>query len=347
MKKKLVLLMLLGTSLVCASCGASDTEVEEAQVTEAVTITEAITDEEAENQSVTETPEDTTAVQESENTDIQKEDSKENEEAVINEAKLEQMLNDTLNWVGLQYTYLENSDIQELTAAQAIPMACNAVGATQQDLEQDEEYNLIIPENVLEDTMKNLFGTVYDTSEYTPGEYDMVRQAEDGSLRLVQGDWGTAGPGFSVQTIEKDTSSNKYIATVNYFTNYWDEDRSSETEYVVYYYLTPDAESTYGFLITNMVGEKPAASTKEQIAEVSQEGYTDEELCNMAREYYTAHNNYTPSVVEVDSVTEDGKVLIHLYDIMEDHTATSDWYLVDRVTAKGTNILEEKINLAE
>lgn len=260
MKKKLVLLMLVGISLLCASCGKSGTEVEDAQGTEAVTITEAATEEEAENLSETE---DTSVTQESESTEAQGEDSQDSAEATIDEAKLEQMLNDTLNWVGLQYNYLENPDIQELTEAQAIPMAYNAVGAIQEDLEQDEEGNLIIPQNILEDTMKSLFGIVYETSEYTPGEYDMVRKVEDGSLRLVQGDWGLASPSFSVQTIEKDTSSNGYIATVNYCTYHWDEERSSETEYVVHYYLTLDEESDYGFVITNLVGEKSVVSTEE------------------------------------------------------------------------------------
>lgn len=283
MKKKFALLMLVGTGLLCTACGTSKAEVENTQVTEAVAETEAVTSEETESASETEaaTSEETEGTSETEavtseetestskteeatvTEEAQEKDSQEMEETTIDRIKLEEMLENTLNWMGLQYMYLENPDIKELTAAQAIPMAYNLVGQVEKDLEQDEEYNLIIPEEKLEQAMKNLFGTVYDTSEYTPAEYDMVRQGADGSLRLGQGDWGLSGPDFSVQSVEEDEASNSFIVTVNYCIYNWEEDNRSETEYVVRYYLTLNAESEYGFVITNLVGEKPAVSTEE------------------------------------------------------------------------------------
>ena len=104
--------------------------------------------------------------------------------------------------------------------------------------------------------MKNLFGTSYDTSEYTPAEYDKVVKAEDGSLRYKLGDWGLGVPKFSVEGIEKDTDSDDFVATVNYYIYDAEKESNSETEYVVRYYLAPDEESAYGFVITNLVGEK-------------------------------------------------------------------------------------------
>lgn len=333
MKKKLILFMLVGIGLISTSCGKTEAEVENVQVTGQISITEVATEEKTENAEVPK--------------DVSKQTTKKNEKVTLNEAKIEQMLNDTLNWIGLQYTYAENPDIKELTVAQAIPMAYHAVGVTQKGLEEDEEYNLIVPEALLEEAMKNLFGKVYDASAYTLAEYDMIRQAEDGSLRVAQGDWGTCVPSFFVEKIEQDTSSNGFVVIVNYFTYDGDEGKNSETEYVVSYYLVPDTESAYGFVITNMVGEKTVTCEEKQEVEVGQEGYSDEELCNMARTYYTKHYEYTPPIVEVDNITDDGKVMIHLYEVVEDHTATSDWYMVDRKTAKGTNILGEEINLAE
>lgn len=75
----------------------------------------------------------------------------------------------------------------------------------------------------------------------------------------------------------------------------------------------------------------------------------DEELCDLAGKYYAAHseNGFVPPIIEVDGEMEDGKVLIHLYEIVEDHTATYDWYTVDRVTGMGTNLNFEEINLLE
>lgn len=76
---------------------------------------------------------------------------------------------------------------------------------------------------------------------------------------------------------------------------------------------------------------------------------SDEELCALAEKYYAAHSEsgFVPSIIEVDGETEDGQVLIHLYENMEDHTATYDWYTVSRITGKGTNVLLEDINLLE
>lgn len=44
---------------------------------------------------------------------------------------------------------------------------------------------------------------------------------------------------------------------------------------------------------------------------------------------------------------EYGNAVIRLYDNMEDHTATYDWYTVDRRTGIGENLLSEEVNLLE
>ena len=67
--------------------------------------------------------------------------------------------------------------------------------------------------------------------------------------------------------------------------------------------------------------------------------YTDEELCIMAKAYCNNVNGFVPPIVEVDG-TDGDDVIIHLYSIVNDHTATTDWYTVNRYTAKGKNVLE-------
>ena len=81
-------------------------------------------------------------------------------------------------------------------------------------------------------------------------------------------------------------------------------------------------------------------------------GYSDQELCQKASEYYSEHNNgKKPPIIEVASVTDDNVVTLHLYEIVKEyedfpeHTATWDWYEVNRNTGLGENILNEKINL--
>lgn len=74
-------------------------------------------------------------------------------------------------------------------------------------------------------------------------------------------------------------------------------------------------------------------------------GYTDGQLCDMVRMYYKdKYPNSNPQHIAADHET-DGVVSIHIYDIVEDHTATYDWYDIDRNTGKGTSILGDVIDL--
>ncbi|MBQ2801526.1 MAG: hypothetical protein IJF03_09060 [Lachnospiraceae bacterium] len=243
MKKKLVLLMLAGMCLCATACGNSDTTGENTLVTEETNETTEAVDTE------TETTEGT--------------DGAIAEEAKIDEAKLEEMLTATIDWIAIQYFEAENPNVSELTVAQAVPMAVHAVGATPETFESNENFELIIPAATLEETMKNLFGTSYDTAEYTPVESDRVKKAEDGSLSYAIGEWGIAVPKFSVESIEKDTATDGFIATVNYYTYDEETETDSATQYTARYTLTPNDESVYGFVITNMVGEKAVAATEE------------------------------------------------------------------------------------
>ena len=79
-------------------------------------------------------------------------------------------------------------------------------------------------------------------------------------------------------------------------------------------------------------------------ADPGEYGYSDDELCTMARGYYGSRTNHSPEFVEVEGET-DGKVNIHLYDLFDGHTSTAAWYYIDRMTGKGTDFLENEINL--
>lgn len=69
--------------------------------------------------------------------------------------------------------------------------------------------------------------------------------------------------------------------------------------------------------------------------------YSDDELCNMALQYYVNKTGYTPGHVDIGT-----NGVIHLYDVVTNHTATCDWYYVDRDTGIGTNMLNEPIDLS-
>lgn len=75
----------------------------------------------------------------------------------------------------------------------------------------------------------------------------------------------------------------------------------------------------------------------------SSNGYTNEQLCEMARSYYyKTSGGYSPKYVEIDQ-DKGNTVVIHLYNVVNDgpragHTATAAFYEVDRHTGKGQNI---------
>lgn len=73
--------------------------------------------------------------------------------------------------------------------------------------------------------------------------------------------------------------------------------------------------------------------------------YSNVQLCEMALDYYEAHENYRPELVGAE-VQSDGKIAIQLYDNLGSHNSTSAWYTVDRFTAQGTDAHGNFINLA-
>ena len=76
-------------------------------------------------------------------------------------------------------------------------------------------------------------------------------------------------------------------------------------------------------------------------------GYTDSELIEMTKAYRKAKGLYVPSIVEIGQDKND-EVMIHLYDINSDNVVvTTDWYTVNRNTGKGTNVLNEEIDLTD
>ena len=79
--------------------------------------------------------------------------------------------------------------------------------------------------------------------------------------------------------------------------------------------------------------------------------FSDQDLVILARLYYQwTHEGYIPGIIEVDGIGEDGSVRMHLYEIIEyedgsGHTATMEWYYLDRRDATGTNFIDEPVML--
>lgn len=77
--------------------------------------------------------------------------------------------------------------------------------------------------------------------------------------------------------------------------------------------------------------------------------YTDEKLEKLALDYYYKEEGFAPPIVDVEYVSEDNIVTIHLYEIVmkpkPGHTATWGWYYIDRSTGKGKDFFEKEVDL--
>ncbi len=67
---------------------------------------------------------------------------------------------------------------------------------------------------------------------------------------------------------------------------------------------------------------------------------SNDEIVELAKKYSGA------PVAELDQVMENGNLYIHLYEDMDDHTATIDWYEIDPKTLQGTDFNGNKIDLS-
>lgn len=72
--------------------------------------------------------------------------------------------------------------------------------------------------------------------------------------------------------------------------------------------------------------------------------FSNEQLIEMVKTYREAKGEYIPEFIVVEE-DKDNIVTIHLYDVVDDHTATSEYYYIDRNSGIGKDLLGEKIDL--
>ena len=74
--------------------------------------------------------------------------------------------------------------------------------------------------------------------------------------------------------------------------------------------------------------------------------YNNEALCSRAMEIYQTKNGVRPTAADV-TIGVDDTVSIRLYDEVDGHNATCEWYYVNRYTGVGTNISGEPVSLGD
>ena len=165
-----------------------------------------------------------------------------------------EMLTGFLNWTGLQYFYDEPVAIDKLTAVQAIPMAAHAVGFSHNDLETTPEGQIVIPQNLLEETMTDLFGQSYNVADIAGADLtnSMISVSEEGTVMLNVGDWGLSAPKFEIESISAAENADEVLVVAQYGCIDYETQEEKLMGYKVTYRLAKSEGTKYGYVIVDM-----------------------------------------------------------------------------------------------
>ena len=89
------------------------------------------------------------------------------------------------------------------------------------------------------------------------------------------------------------------------------------------------------------LGDEPEEQSRPEANAAGSKNLSNDEIVELAKKHSGA------PVAELDQVMDNGNLYIHLYEDMEDHTATIDWYEIDPKTLKGTNFMGEEVDLSD
>lgn len=255
-----------------------------------------------------------------------------------------------IDWSGLQMIEI-GEPVSGLNESIAIPIAVCYTGHDYDKYQYTEDGTaLMIPIEDVNETMEKLFGKKYDLDGYDESNY-MTMRLDENYFGMTMGDWGESYPKYDITSVKEEADGSFTVEVEYYEWSDVDQMRINGSQMNMIYSCKADASKPYGFYITDMKTEGSSNSSGEvEISESSEDGYSDAELIKMAEAYYTRKNGVKPPSVAIDS-SDGNMVLIHLYENVtnedEAHTATWDWYNVDRTTGKGEDILGNSIDITE
>lgn len=234
MKKKTVLIMCTVLSLALTACGGNEKEtIDNVNQGEDVVVSEEQVD-----------------LADTEETDAFEQD----ETQLLDEMLVSDMLTSFINWTGLQYFYGEPVALDGLTAAQAVPMAAHATGFSHNDLETTQEGQVVIPKELLEETMMDYFGQTYRVEDVpeTDMANSMISVSEEGKVLLQLGDWGLIAPKFEIEEISAAEDSEEVVVVAQYGSIDYESTEEQLMGYTVTYRLAKSESTTYGYVIVDM-----------------------------------------------------------------------------------------------
>ena len=228
----------------------------------------------------------------------------------------------------------------------------NRIGYYMRDVDKDGIDELFIGENFTGDYKPSIYQiyTVKDGERrlvIEGGERDRFYLGKDDTIYNEGSGSATSfalfhyrmeGPYMALYPIDGVLYDGSFPAPGPYFSTdrcLWDASKAKPVDQASFDGYVSKAESNYADIRYTPLSSVKILKT--DLKEPEQKGgFSDEELCKMALDHYEKESGYRPGKSEVDSVNGD-LVTIHLYDDMEDHTATSAWYEINRNTGKGTD----------
>jgi|GEM_PF-4221203 len=268
-------------------------------------------------------------------------DAAESAAPVPGDDKIRECLDSFIDWMGLQYFYSDGRSCDSLTAQVAVPIAAYNATKRYTDLSYTEDgLYMIVDVSTLERSMQDIFGKNFSVSDYNVYDSDRLTKNNDGSVSRKLGDWGTGFPKYEIKEIEEaKNTAGRFRIQVRYFG--YDAENSCEMSNIgmdAVITCSSSVDSPYGFVITDISTKKAATG-----AESAQSGaYTNAQLCDMAKHFYTNEKGTEPSYVEVTDEASDGIVTLTLYETVVDDEATGEAkttvlavYKIDKNTGKG------------
>lgn len=214
-----------------------------------------------------------------------------------------------------------------LLLAAVIATGCTSDGVT--SVPQTDTRDTTANNTTSADTQENTLPDE-DRTVLLTGTWELYSVSED-DTRIQIGYGFTGDDGMSGEIVlfeDKTTFQFGYMIGIN------EIDVSIGSEM----YTFPIAGGDQSFLMLDIpdIGRIDMAYMSDVTREDIPEFYSNEELGQMAQQYYTALYDYTPSCVGT-RMNPDNTVTIQLYDNMGDHNSTSAWYTVDRWSTEGTD----------
>ena len=255
---------------------------------------------------------------------------------------------------------------------------------TESKISEKKDYKYVINTS-LKDTKETATVVALDGEniawEYKAGEYDQseldtftlyegesyIYVAEAGNIKALNKKNGEV-IWTSSSTIGRSTEllevNDKVYVISKYVSNLFviDVKTGKVEETIPFTYIHPvalkkESENIISFVAFNKtedvtvqydINAKKIISPKTTVETTKQEGFTDEELSEMAIKYYKSVTKDVPNNLAVSVDGSKGEVVtIHLFEDGEFNNATIDWYTVNRKTGKGKNFTNKEIDITK